>query len=287
MKTIRLGGVPEHFNHPVHQAIEKGLFHQAGIDLQWQTFDGGTGDMVKALDNETSDVCILLTEGIISAILHGSASRIISGYVNSPLIWGVHTGNSRNITYEQAFEHTIAISRFGSGSHLMPIVDALMKGRNLDAGQFEVVGNLSGAISSLEKEDTDIFYWEKYTTMPSVEKGLLKRIGEFLSPWPCFLMAASDKAISLFAGELDTMLRIIHRACDDFMNDPSSPEVISEVYGIDPRHARYWFHATEWATNSWVSNKILRSVSFTLREAGIIDPALPDRPLVWDRKEHP
>ena len=39
MTTIRLGGVPEHFNLPIHLAIEKGKFEEKGINLEWTTYD--------------------------------------------------------------------------------------------------------------------------------------------------------------------------------------------------------------------------------------------------------
>jgi ABC-type nitrate/sulfonate/bicarbonate transport system substrate-binding protein len=283
MITLRLGGVPEHFNHPVHQAIEKGLFADAGIHLQWKTYEGGTGDMTRALEENECDVCILLTEGIITAILKGNPSRIISGYVNSPLIWGVHTGVTQQVRYEEAFDKRIAISRYGSGSHLMPTVDALIKGYSLEPGQFVVIGNLDGAISSLQSGDTSVFYWEKYTTMPYVENGSLKRIGEFLSPWPCFLIASSNHFIRQHPDYLDKMLKIIHRSCEAFMHDPASPEIVSRTYGITLKHATYWFHATEWATNSWVSDKMLKSVCFTLQEAGIIRSPVAPESMIWKR----
>ncbi len=283
MKTIRLGGVPEHFNYPIHQAIKNDLFNKAEIDLQWITYDGGTGDMTQALADDTCDVCILLTEGIISAILRDRASRIISGYVTSPLIWGVHTGKDQDTRYEDAFDKQIAISRPGSGSHLMPTVDALMKGKSIRPDQFEVIRNLDGAIESLNSGQSNIFYWEKYTTKPVVEQGLLRRIGEFTSPWPCFMIAASDRIIQEAPEALDLMLRIIHEACEYFMNDSKSPGIIAEKFNLSLKDATFWFHATEWATNSWVSDKTLTSVLFTLREAGIVDSEATQTSLVWHR----
>ncbi len=283
MVSIRLGGVPEHFNYPIRQALENGEFQKASIDLTWQIHEGGTGEMTAALAGNTCDACILLTEGIISAILGGNPSKIISGYVSSPLIWGVHTGKNQKTRYEDAFKEKIAISRVGSGSHLMPTVDALLKNDSIQPDQFVVVNNLEGAITSLNEGDTSVFYWEKYTTKPYVEKGLLKRIGEFISPWPCFMIAASDRIIDKQPEALDRMLRVIHRACEDFMNDSNAPNIISEEFALNEKDANFWFHATEWATNSWVSDKVLKSVLFTLKEAGIVPQTSTTDGLVWQR----
>jgi len=92
MNTIRLGGVPEHFNLPIHLAKEQGEFKKRDIDIEWITYPGGTGQMTKALRDGEVDACILLTEGIIKDIIKGNPSRIVSIYVSTPLIWGVHTG---------------------------------------------------------------------------------------------------------------------------------------------------------------------------------------------------
>lgn len=283
MFKLRLGGVPEHFNHPIHMAIHGGMFERSGIDLQWQTYEGGTGEMNAALRDNECDVCILLTEGIITNILQGNPSRIISGYVRSPLIWGVHTGKNSEITYDQAFKHRIAISRMGSGSHLMPIVDALIKGKPLREDQFNIVKNIDGAIASLNGGNSDIFYWEKYTTKPYVEKGLLRRVGEFISPWPCFMIAATEKIIQQAPDVLDKMLRVIHAACEQFMNNADAPSIIARDFNLSLNDATYWFHMTEWATHSWVSNKVLVNVLFTLKEAGIIPSEMTAGEIIWKR----
>src|SRR5690606_6810819 len=117
---IRIGGVPEHYNLPIHLAIESGAFSKRGIDLQWTDFGGGTGQMTKALREKEVDVCILLTEGIVADIINGNPSKIISEYVLTPLTWGVHTGINNSLqNYHEIYTKQYAISRFGSGSHLM------------------------------------------------------------------------------------------------------------------------------------------------------------------------
>ena len=35
---IRIGGVPEHYNLPIHLAKEAGAFSKRGIDLEWTDF---------------------------------------------------------------------------------------------------------------------------------------------------------------------------------------------------------------------------------------------------------
>lgn len=282
---LTIGGVPEHFNLPIHLALEKGLFARAGIDLRWVDFPEGTGAMTRALRSGACDLCVLLTEGIIADIIKGNPSKIISGYVKSPLIWGVHTGVRSPLTsHDEVFAHKVAVSRLGSGSHLMPTVDALLKGERVDQAQFVTVQNIEGALKSLNEGETNVFYWEKYTTKPYVTKGYLRRIGEFMSPWPCFLIAAREMVIAQYGEALDAFLKIVHASCEQFMADAGAVHQVSERYDLPEADAARWFHTTEWATDGWVSDKMLTSVLYTLKEAEIVPSEATVEHLVWKRE---
>lgn len=281
---IRLGGVPEHFNLPIHLAIERGNFIRRGVDVSWTTFAGGTGQMTKALRNNEVDACILLTEGIITDILKGNPSKIVSLYVNTPLTWGIHTGAKNPLRhYEDIFDKTFAISRFGSGSHLMPIVDANGKDKVIDKKQFKVIKNLDGALLSLTEGTSDVFYWEKYTTKPYVDSGQLKRIGEFVTPWPCFVIAVRDEFLNEEPETVIRMLRIIHDSCDVFMQDEESIDMVSNRYDQKLKDVERWFHSTEWAIHGWVSDKMLKSVLYNLKAADIVDASASIDELIWKR----
>jgi len=256
MNTIRLGGVPEHFNLPVHLAKEKGEFEKRGIKLEWKTYKGGTGQMTKALRDDEVDACIVLTEGIIKDIINGNAAKIVSIYVSTPLIWGVHTGATNTLNnYQDIFDKRYAISRFGSGSNLMAIVDANSKGKQLAKEQFEIIKNLDGALDSLSKNETDVFYWEKYTTKPFVDKGILKRIGEYLTPWPCFVIAVRDEVLEKMPDDIVRMLRVIHDSTDSFMQNPNAISMVSERYQQKKEDVERWYHSTEWAIHGWGKRK--------------------------------
>lgn len=282
--VIRVGGVPEHFNLPWHLAIEGQRFETRGIQVEWTTFKGGTGQMTRALRDGQIDMCILLTEGIITDIANGNPSKIVSEYVITPLNWGVHTGvkNSLN-SYNDVFNKKFAISRFGSGSHLMPIVDANSKGESINKEQFVVIKNLDGALPSLDQNQTDVFYWEKYTTKPFVDAGKLKRLGEYLTPWPCFMIAATNDILDKQPENVIRLLRTIHDECDNFMRNPLAIPTVSERYSQKLPDVERWFHSTEWAIHGWVSDKMINSVIYHLKLAGIIndDQEIPE--LIWKR----
>jgi ABC-type nitrate/sulfonate/bicarbonate transport system substrate-binding protein len=282
--TIRLGGVPEHFNLPIHLARERGEFENRGIRVEWQDFKGGTGQMARALRNDEVDVCIILTEGIIKDIIHGNPSKIISQYVITPLIWGIHTGAKNPLaSYQDIYTKKYAISRFGSGSHLMAIVDAHRSGITLKEEQFAVIKNLDGALESLAKQESDVFYWEKYTTKPYVDRGQLRRVGEFVTPWPCFVIAATNKILKSQPDNIIRMLRTIHDSCDSFMQDEHAISMVSQRYELEPADVERWYHNTEWAIHGWVRDKMMSNVVYNLRKAGIVGTNETVPELVWKR----
>lgn len=281
---IRLGGVPEHFNLPVHLAIESGEFLSRDVDVEWITYKGGTGQMVAALETGEVDACILLTEGVIKAIVNGLSAKIVSNYINTPLTWGVHTAaDNPLIEYDRIFDKRYAISRFGSGSHLMPIVDANTKNKDIEKEQFVVIKNLEGAVESLVSHETDVFYWEKFTTKPLVDKGVLRRIGEYQTPWPCFVIACRDSLLETEGHAVTRMLRVLHDRCDRFMEMEDAIDLVSERYDQQRRDVERWYHSTEWAIHGWVSDKMLKSVIYYLRAAEILSPDQHIPELIWKR----
>ena len=120
MKKVRIVGVPEHFNLPWHLAINEKAFEQRGIDLIWQDVAEGTGKMAKMLEDQSADLAVILTEGISRSIAEGNPALIVQEYVSTPLLWGIHVASGsefKEINEMQGMR--AAISRYGSGSHLM------------------------------------------------------------------------------------------------------------------------------------------------------------------------
>jgi len=284
LTSIRIGGVPEHFNLPIHLINEDCTLGKNGISIKWTDFGGGTGQMCKALRENEVDICILLTEGIITDIIKGNPSKIISEYVITPLTWGIHTGLENPLQKKDfIFDKQHAISRFGSGSHLISIVNANSKQQSLGAEQFTVINDINGAIKSLNALETDVFYWEKYTTKPYVDAGIIRRIDEYLTPWPCFVIAASDQILAKAPEKVDLFLDLIQESCQAFMKDNEVIPLVAQRYKQQVKDIERWYHSTEWATNSWVSDKMIKSVIYHLKSAEILeqDQFIPE--LIWKK----
>ncbi|MEZ4804792.1 MAG: ABC transporter substrate-binding protein [Bacteroidia bacterium] len=283
MQSIKIGGVPEHFNLPWTLSKSYNQFEKKGIDLQWSFYNAGTGAMVQDLKNGNLDMAVLLTEGAVSAIHNGLKAKIVKQYVSSPLIWGVHTGiNSDLKNIGDCNGKRYAISRFGSGSHLMAMVDAEVRGTKIEKEDFILVENLEGAIKSLNSNQSDVFFWEKYTTKPSVDQNKLKRIGEFITPWSCFQIVASDDMINKNSKAVQDLLNVINFSCKQFMQADNTIDMLLENFDMNPEDALSWFYSTEWNTNFQVSEKMLENVMFSLKKIGNIEETLPVNELVAD-----
>jgi len=67
------------------------------------------------------------------------------------------------------------------------------------------------------------------------------------------------------------------------MQDNTVIPVASERYLQKLQDIERWYHSTEWAADSWVSDKMMKSVIFHLKAANIISEDLPIPELVWRR----
>lgn len=182
-------------------------------------------------------MAILLTEGIVADIHNGNPARLIGTYVASPLTWGIHVAASSRLTHADALysqpagdgeaSPRFAVSRMTSGSHLMAFVDARRRAGDAAAAalRFEIVGNLEGARTCLRDGKADAFMWEKFTTKPLVDSGEWRRIGECVTEWPCFSVAATPDAIADAAPKLRSMLSIVAAEAKRLRAAPDTAEV--------------------------------------------------------------
>lgn len=244
---LKIGGVPEHFNLPWRLAIEEGRFQEIGLNLHWSDMTGGTGQMVRGLETGSIDVAVLLTEGITKSILQGLDAKILEVYVVSPLSWGIHVPAKGAIKKpEDVEEQTFAISRFGSGSHLMAYVMADQYNWKLEGLKFNVIGDVYGGLWALEHNEAQAFLWEKYTTSPFVEQGKCDYVGDVVTPWPCFVIAARTEITQKYPEILKKMCTIVNQKASEVKENPKSAEMISWRYNLRLDQVKLWLSETDW-----------------------------------------
>ena len=274
MKKVKIIGVPEHFNLPWHLAIEEGAFEERGIDLEWTDIPEGTGRMCQMLENGETDLAIILTEGLVKSITEGNPTKIVQEYITSPLLWGIHVG-AKSVFKDIADlkNRKAAISRFGSGSHLMAYVNAQDQGWETDSLDFEVINNLEGAIEALTSGTADYFMWEHFTTKPLVDNGTFRRLGDCPTPWPCFVITATDKFLAQNKFVLNHILEIINLYTTEFKQIPSIDRTLANRYGQKLTDIQEWLSLTRWS-QSQIQSQTLEKVQDTLLYLKLIDRKL-------------
>lgn len=271
MTTIRIAGVPEHFNLPWHLAIENGDFKKAAIDLQWTDVPEGTGKMCQMLRDGSTDIAIILTEGIVKDITAGNPSKIVQVYVETPLIWGIHVAaQSKYKTLAQLEGTKAAISRIGSGSQLMAYVNAGNQKWDANSLSFEIVNTIDGAVTALTEGTADYFMWERFMTQPLVDKGIFRRIADCPTPWPCFVIAVRDEILGQNPEIIAKILEVINSNTLNFKSLPKITEKLAVRFHQKEEDLEKWLALTEWSQNQ-LSENVLNNVQNQLLELGIID----------------
>ena len=264
---IKIGGVPEHFNLPWVMALENNRFRNLDAEISWSYFPGGTGAMTQALNSHELDVAILLTEGFLAARLKGLDAKIIHRYIQSPLQWGIYSGKHTEFKLNQ--DSKIAISRKGSGSHLMSLIHAQQLQHSLREDQFCVVHHLEDAIEALENGECDYFYWEHWMTLKYVQSGRVHQVGNFSAPWSGFLVVASQRCIEKHSDQLKSIVEILKKEVIVFLQNPDTPYHISQRFELSIEEAKTWMHHQAWNFNSNLSISEMKSALEALHHIGI------------------
>jgi ABC-type nitrate/sulfonate/bicarbonate transport system substrate-binding protein len=262
MLRLKIGGVPEHFNLPWKLAMEEGLFRDKDIHLHWEDMAGGTGQMIRGLESGTLDIAVLLTEGITKYILEGLDAKILQFYVTSPLRWGIHVPVNSNIqTPSDLKGATFAISRTGSGSHLMSYVLADREGWDSSELNFNVIGDVYGGLWALENNQAQAFLWERFTTKPHVDAGKCRYIGDVVTPWPCFCIAVRREVFESHQQELGAMCTIVNQRAAKLKTAPEASEMIAWRYNLKKEDVDQWLSGTDWNYDGKVN---LEAFQFTV-----------------------
>ncbi|KAA3619186.1 MAG: ABC transporter substrate-binding protein [Flavobacterium sp.] len=276
MKKFLIGGVPEHFNLPWYLTLRDKSYTKEGINLRWKDFFGGTGAMATALREKEIDMAVILTEGIIRDICNGNDCSIVQVFVASPLIWGIHV--AKESSYQNVSDlkgKTAAISRYGSGSHLMAFVNAENQGWDpFNDLKFEVIRNLEGALEAIPKGDGDYFMWEKFTTKPYVDNGPFRSVGECPTPWPCFVIAVRNDVLENETEAIQKILEIINKTTADFKDIPGIAQMIANRYDQKIEDVREWLSLTEWSQEN-LSFAQVEQIQQKLKHLELIEEIVP------------
>tara|TARA_B110000208_G_C11777100_1_gene432451 strand:+ start:42 stop:1871 length:1830 start_codon:yes stop_codon:yes gene_type:complete len=266
---LRIGGVPEHFNHPWMVAN----FAAHGVKVEWVMQSCGTGAMIAELEAGNLDIIIALTEGLVSTIVKGSEIRLLGTYVASPLCWAVSAGAESPINSVADLRgKTFGISRFTSGSHMMAYLLAAERGWDPQSEiDFAVKGDFASLRAGVNDGTTDAFMWETFTTKPFHDTGEVKRIGEITTPWPCFMAAARSSVVTQRLEDIQNALAAVHQAALEFHRDVETmPATIAANYSIGLADATEWYSGVRIVAERFVSESAIERAVDALRDVGVL-----------------
>ncbi len=250
---IKIGGVPEHFNHLWQMPYTREVFRSKGISYDWIDFPGGTGAMSESLRNRNIDIAIMLTEGAVAAIAGGESFAIRLPFVMSPLIWGVFVNAKKAQDKLPVLSNArFAVSRLNSGSHLMAKFYAQREsGITLQANQFVQTHHIDGARQALAEGSADYFLWEKYMTAIWVEHGDFRQIDEVTAPWPAFVFVTRKGEINDFSPVADSLQESLENFYSGNVLDWIKP--LSERFGLSEENSRDWLSRIKYydGNNYW------------------------------------
>mmetsp|Transcript_32160 Transcript_32160/g.85783 ORF Transcript_32160/g.85783 Transcript_32160/m.85783 type:complete len:211 (-) Transcript_32160:113-745(-) len=170
-----------------------------------------------------------------------------------------------------------AISRMGSGSHLMAVLLAEQQGWNKENLRFEIVNNLEGAREALrEKPEAPArangFLWEKFMTKPLVDQGEFRRVGEIPTPWPCFVVAVRRPFLAQHSEAVRDLLDALRPVTAEFKaGGDASAALVAQTFGQRAEDARTWLDTVQWTVDTARPDAMLDMVSSTLHRLGLVD----------------
>ena len=282
MKTLKVGGVPEHFNLPWHLCIENDEFKNHDINVIWKDFPDGTGAMTKALRNGEIDIAVLLTEGAVKDIISGNEAKIVQSYIGSSLIWGIHVDAGSEYKDISDLEgKKVAISRVGSGSQLMAYVNAQNQGWDPSKLEFEIVGDIKGAVKALKEGRADYFMWEHFTTKPLVDNNTFRRVADCPTPWPCFVIAVKNEILKFDYADVRKMIDVVNQKSSEILNIPDIDKVFAERYGQKIEDIRKWMEITSWSQQQ-IAEKELEEVQQQLLKLDLISNTIDSSCILYN-----
>jgi ABC-type nitrate/sulfonate/bicarbonate transport system substrate-binding protein len=268
---LRIGGVPEHFNLPWHLATGSGRAAESGLDVHWTDYATGTGSMLADLAAARLDLAVLLTEGAALGLARGLPIEAVSLYTTSPLIWGVHVPPSSTArTIADLRGARFAVSREGSGSHLMSLALGIGQNWPLPELRYEIVNDLPGAIAAFRDGRADVFLWEHFTTEPVVAAGDFRRIDDFIAPWAAWTICASAAAWQQHRSAIESLIGIVAAEAGRLAAAPDAAATIAERYGLQSEAVRDWLGRTQWVSGPTSPASALETATQMLRTAAAV-----------------
>ncbi|TPX76431.1 hypothetical protein CcCBS67573_g02318 [Chytriomyces confervae] len=299
---LTVGCVPEHFSIP--------FFHtktSQSNPFKITSCPSGTGQMIKMLQSGEIDICVGLMEGLVAALAKDSQAagfKIVGSLTKSSLTWsvavspkqmqagGIFDAEGAIVGDDQAPRirgKTIGISRFGSGSHLIPfVIPSASHTTPPQEYKFVQLHDIAGLRNGISSGQADAFLWERFTTKKYVDSGELAVLGSVTPPWPAFMFACRTAVLETAEGEqrvqefLDGVSKAINGSVYATVAESESHErsvvregiipEICEKFGYATGDVASWFDTVEFSRDCReVDVSAVERCLGALKSAGVLD----------------
>ena len=140
----------------------------------------------------------------------------------------------------------------------------------ITTGLLKIVNTIEGAVEALTNEKADYFMWERYMTKPLVDKGIFRRLGDCLTPWPSFVIVATDDLIEKQPEIIERVLKIINVKTSGFKESSNIKETLANRFRQKKEDIEQWISRTEWSQEP-ITEEVLNNIQNQLLELAIID----------------
>ncbi len=135
--------------------------------------------------------------------------------------------------------------------------------------EFEVVGDVDGAIAALEEGRAGYFMWEHFTTKPLVDKGIFRRIADCPTPWSCFVIAVRKEFLERESAAIYSMLKTLNFVTKKFKQIPGVETALANKYDQKQEDIEQWLDITTWSQKQ-LSVAEVEKVQAQLKELELI-----------------
>ena len=227
-----------------HIAKERGIFKKYLPNVELIEFAGGTGELVRALSDNSIQVGWGLTEGILLGIAKGAKIGIVSTIIETPLRWIIVVRpDAPYKSIEDLKGKTIATSRPGGGSHIVTLKTfaalGWVEGRDY---YINPIGDLNAMIAGVKAGTLDALTFSRGVLTPLIEKGELRILAEVNYDWPEFSLAVTRDFASKNPEAVRAVILALHEAMKIFNQEKDyAIGLLKSIFGLSDAAAEEFY----------------------------------------------
>ncbi|HKJ49344.1 MAG TPA: hypothetical protein VJ973_09660, partial [Christiangramia sp.] len=112
-----------------------------------------------------------------------------------------------------------------------------------------------------------------------VDDNTFRLVADCPTPWPCFVIAATDESIQNDSESLNTMLEVLNKETENFKIQKNIDILLSERYQQKLEDIRKWLDLTRWSQEQ-ISDNDLEEVQQQLLTLDLISEKVDNSRLV-------